>query len=391
MQQKCFMDGTFIINKYVSGKNFIGRQSELNAFRNLIETGENVAIYDTPRSGKRSFIQNAFLMMRSAGKQFNVADLSLLSIRNLQDFACAFGTAVLGGFGRSQAEHASNVTKFLDGSHFVFDPARFEASGEILSLNWDIDDNDILAVLKLPYLLAHGKSAKTVIILDEFECIMNIEDGEKVCKILSEVFDSLNPDFRKWVSFVFMGSRFNAMKEIFAVRKLFFRQVNILPLGAIDPKEIIDHAVRGFLASGKVVERNLLLGACKLFRCHIGYINELCFICDSLSKGYIMEPILIESLEAVIFIHQPRFQDIMNDLTTFQVNLLKAVVDGHTRFSSAEVIRKYGLNSSANVRRLKDALCKKEVITFDDNDIPQFLDPLFEYWLKKYYFKVNVE
>ena len=81
----------------------------------------------------------------------------------------------------------------------------------------------------------------------------------------------------------------------------------------------------------------------------------------------------------------------MSDLTTFQVSLLRAVVDGHVKFSSAEVIKKYGLNSSANVRRLKDALCKKEIITFDENDVPQIIDPLFEYWVTRNFFGIKPE
>ena len=51
---------------------------------------------------------------------------------------------------------------------------------------------------------------------------------------------------------------------------------------------------------------------------------------------------------------------------------------------------KYSLNSSANVRRLKDALMKKEILTFVGEDAkPVILDPLFEYWLRNYYFKKN--
>lgn len=80
---------------------------------------------------------------------------------------------------------------------------------------------------------------------------------------------------------------------------------------------------------------------------------------------------------------------IMDDLTTFQVNLLRAILEGNKKFSSTEVIRHYALNSSANVKRLKDALCKKEIITFDDMDEPVVLDPLFEYWAKKYYFNIR--
>ena len=79
----------------------------------------------------------------------------------------------------------------------------------------------------------------------------------------------------------------------------------------------------------------------------------------------------------------------MADLTTHQVSFLRAVVDGVTRFSAAGVIRKYGLNSSANVKRVKDALMKKEVLVFDENDNPQIIDPLFEYWIRKYFFELK--
>ena len=44
------------------------------------------------------------------------------------------------------------------------------------------------------------------------------------------------------------------------------------------------------------------------------------------------------------------------------------------------------MNSSANVKRLKEALMKKEIIYFDTNDEPVITDPLFEYWVRKYYF-----
>jgi hypothetical protein len=67
---------------------------------------------------------------------------------------------------------------------------------------------------------------------------------------------------------------------------------------------------------------------------------------------------------------------------------MRAVVDGVVRFSASDVIEKYRLNSSANVRRVKDALKKKEIITFNEKDEPVILDPLFEYWITKKYFGI---
>ena len=64
-------------------------------------------------------------------------------------------------------------------------------------------------------------------------------------------------------------------------------------------------------------------------------------------------------------------------------------VDGFTRLSAAEVIQRYDLHSSANVKRVKDALMKKEILLFDANDVPSFQDPLFEYWLSSSYFRTS--
>ena len=62
-------------------------------------------------------------------------------------------------------------------------------------------------------------------------------------------------------------------------------------------------------------------------------------------------------------------------------------LDGVVKFSASDVIERYRLNSSANVRRVKDALRKKEVITFNEKDEPVILDPLFEYWVSNHFFE----
>ncbi len=170
---------------------------------------------------------------------------------------------------------------------------------------------------------------------------------------------------------------------------LFHRVVEHVPLTPIPEREICEHIQRGFLSSGKVVNQELILGACRLFKGNLWYLNNFASICDAKSRGYIMEPVFVEALEDLISLHTPRFREMVNGLTTHQVNLLKATLEGVVRFSSADVIRKYGLNSSANVKRVKDALIKKEVLTFDQNDAPLFQDPLFEYWLRKYYFEIK--
>lgn len=377
-------------SKYVTGKGNIGRKTEARAIANLLGQGENIVIYEAPKTGKTSLVQQAFFNMKSSGADFVSAGVSLLNVRTLRDLATRLGSEVLHAAYGSPQDYSPIVEALLPGTHFVFDPQRYADCGEILSLNWELDQGDLRAALSLPYRAARKCGRKIYVLLDEFQNIMLTEDGDMACRLMEEVFRELDAEDKAAASYIFTGSKVNAMHEIFGTKKYFFRQAERVKIGEIDTREIIDHVIRGLLASGKVIDRDLLLGVCKLFRNNICYINHFSAICDSLTKGYIMEPILNEALSTIVSIHEPRFIATMEDLTTFQVSLLRAVLDGQTKFTSSDVIEQYALNSSANVRRLKDALCKKEIITFSDNGVPSVIDPLFEYWARRYYFEMKI-
>ncbi len=385
------MDSIFQYNKPVTGKQFIGRKTELRAFANLLGQGENVAIYEPPKTGRRSLVQQGFFFMKGSGQRFETAQLSLLDVRTLSGFALRLAGSVVRTLGSGPADYARAVQELLAGTHFVFDRERYDNLDEVVSAGGALDDGDLRAACLLPYRVGRQHGDRRYVVIDEFQNIMLTEDGDRACQILEDVFKTLPGDLSGCASYIFLGSQVNAMHEIFGVKRYFWRRVERVRLAPIDTKEILEYVVRGFLATGKVIDRDLLLGVCRLFRDNIWYINHFSAICDSLTRGYIMEPTLNDALSCLISIHEGRFVATMNDLTTFQVSLLRAILEGHKRFSGAEVIKQYGLNSSANVRRLKDALCKKEIVTFDEDDNPVLLDPLFEYWVRKYYFNMNFE
>ena len=379
------MDKPFVYDKYVTGKSFVGRKMDCNILGNLLEAGEHVVMYEPPKSGKMSVIQQTLFNLRAKGNQFMVVHVNMLNVRTIEDFLVKYGTSVIRPMYSTAEEYRRVVSDYLAGTHFVFDYDRFSSFEEVVSLNWEPDAADIEAMFRLPYSVASEKNIPVFIILEEFQNIMNDKDFEDVLKVMEKVL----AEKAKSVSFVFTGSMVNAMKYIFAERKFFYRQVEHLPLQKVDDAEITEHIVRGFMIGGKVVERELVVGACELFRGQMWYLNHFTSICDNLTKGYINEGILLQALKTLISIHEPRFISIVNDLTDHQLSLLRAVLDGVVKFSASDVIEKYKLNSSANVRRVKDALKKKEVLTFNDKDEPVILDPLFEYWVGKHYFNIR--
>ena len=385
------MDSAFQYNKPVTGRQFLGRATELRAFANLLTQGENVVIYDPPKTGRKSLVQQGFFNMKASGAQFTAVQLNLLDVRALSELALRLAGQVLLTVGNTPAEYEQAAGELLADTHFAFDQTRYGNSGEALSLTGALDDGDLRAAFLLPYRIGRQTGVRRIVVLDEFQNVMLTEDGDRACQLLEEVFKTLPAELAGCANYVFLGSQVNAMHEIFGVKRWFWRKAERLHLPTVETRDIIEHVVKGFLATGKVIDRDLLLGVCRLFRDNIWYINHFSAICDSLTRGYIMEQTLTEALNSLLAVHEPRFVAIMNDLTTFQVSLLRAILDGHTRFSSAEIIRQYNLNSSANVRRLKDALCKKEIVTFDEEDNPVLLDPLFEYWVRKYYFNMSFE
>ena len=383
------METPFVYDRYVIDRNFIGRKTECNTLRNLLTGKEDVAIYEPPKSGKMSIIQQALFGMRISGLRFAVCELNMFNVREKNRFLTKFGSSVIRAVASTPEEYEAIIAGLLPDTHFVFDRQRFSVSDEVVSLNWDADMNDILSMLRLPMKLAEEKKTGIYIIADEFQNLMSIPEYEEIFKAMETVLQEKDKGKEYCPTFILTGSMINAMKYIFEEKKYFWRLTEHLPLQPVDEKDIVEHIVKGFLVSGKVIERELAAGAVKLFRSNIWYLNHFISICDSLSKGYINEGVLMEALKIIISIHEPKFFSMTNNLTDHQMSLVKAILDGEIKFSASDVIEKYGLNSSANVRRVKDALKKKEIITFNEKDEPVILDPLFEYWLRRDYFEME--
>ena len=383
------MDTPFVYNDYVTGKYFVGRTMECTIMANLLKAGEHVSVYEPPKTGKMSVIRQTLYNMRNAGVQFMVSFVDMLNVRTLEDFLIKYGTAVLKSSASTPEEVSDIVRTHLADTHFVFDHVRFMTYDEYVSLNWTPDANDIEKMLMLPQRIAEQKQIPYIVVLKEFQNLMNADEHETVFKIMEQQMGARDRSAPYPMTYVLSGSMVNAMKLILEEKRWFYRQVKRVALQPVDAKEIIEHVVKGFLnGMGKSFDRNLAMGACELFKSNLWYMNHLAAICDALSKGFVTEAMMTDALNSMISIHEPKFIAIVNDLTDHQLSLLKAVLDGVVKFSASDVIEKYRLNSSANVRRVKDALKKKEVLTFNEKDEPVILDPLFEYWISNFYFNI---
>ena len=379
------MDTVFTYDRYVTGKSFIGRRSEQEQLAGLLARGENAVIYEPPKTGKTSLLRETFLGMRAGAADFRAVDLSLMSVRTPEAFAIRLASAVIGLYAGTPEEIGEMCGRYLGSGGLRFDRESYARGGGFISLDGPLTDAGLRAALSLPYRIAADRRERLYVCVFEFQNILLTDDPDHILQIFEETVRKAPRGLCSWV---WIGSMVNAMKDIFEHRKYFYHMVERVRLEPVSVKDIENHVTKGFLVSGKVIEKELIRDVCSKLRCNIYYVNHFAAICDGLSRGYITPAVVEESMLSLIAMHEPRFMAVMNGLTNFQVFLLRAILDGETKFSSSEVIAKYRLNSSANVVRLKDALEKKEIVTFLPSGRAVVLDPLFEYWVRKYFFGI---
>ncbi len=347
------MEGPFIYDSYVTGKNFLGRKKECEKLAKCLADGQNVALWDSPYSGKMSLVQQTLANLRLAGQQFLAVNFDMSGVRT--------------------------VKAFKEGLWDVFCTLRSTQEEKVPA--------NLYSLIKTPYHIASEKGRQVVVMLSEFQNIAFAGDAQEVLDTFEQVMDELNSAERKSrCSYIFCGNRVNAMKELFLKRGFLKGRYKHISLEPIPSKEIINYINKGFQISGKVIEKDYILERVLLFEGNMWHINHFFSIIDSYTKGYINRNVDREAMASIISIYEPWFNAIVADLTDFQLSLLKAIIDGKLKLSSAEVIADYGLHSSANVRRVKDALCKKEVISFTEAGEAYIIDPLLKYWLKKCFF-----
>lgn len=251
----------------------------------------------------------------------------------------------------------------------------------LLPIRIDFENVSTQLAINLPNLLSSVTDIHFVVFFKEFQNILRFEDGESVLKMMERELAG-----HKDVAYIVTGEQVNLMKEIFERQKFFYKINSHIELGPLEKRASMTYLRNGFLLCGKDLEEETGEAIYLTARGYPEIMNRLAAICDSLAIGYINKRILRSAVDAYFHDCEAQYRYTMSSLTDNQVNFLRAVCEGVQKFSSAQVLKKYKLNSSANVFRLKEALRKKEIVTFDSQDHASLIDPMFELWLKRRYF-----
>jgi hypothetical protein len=230
-------------------------------------------------------------------------------------------------------------------------------------------------------MLARKKGIQIIVCLDEFQNLSNFEDYADLEKKMRACWQRHHS-----VTYCLYGSKRHMMADIFNnPSKPFYRFGDIMMLQKIERSKWQEFIVQGFKNNGKEISAELALKIPQLMKDHSWYVQQLAHYTWNQTAKKAGEKELENALRELIQANSPLYQKEVESISGTQLNLLKAVAKGETRFTSTSVMNDYQLGTPRNVSKNKDILVNYDLI-YDNNGQFEFLDPAFEIWFRKTYY-----
>lgn len=367
----------FVFGVAASGDNFTDRKSETARLLTNFRSGVNTVLISPRRWGKTSLVRKVCRLAQT--DELKIVYLDIFSCRSDADFYDAFASAVLKQTSTKVEEWMENIRQFLSRISpkisLGADPAAdFSFSLELTPKREDIDE-----ILQLPEKIAEKKGCRIVVCIDEFQQIGEFKDSKTFQKRLRSVWQ-----LQKHVSYCLFGSKKHLMNELFERKSLpFYKFGDAIYLQKIATADWVGYIRSRFEATGKSIPAELAEEICRRVDNHSSYVQQLAWLVWTRTGKEATRQELEAAFQDIIDQNTPLFEKQTESLTSFQMNFLRAIIDGvHSEFTTQEVMRKYQLGSSANVSIIKRALIKKELIEIDKRKavIP---DPIMKVWLQR--------
>ena len=374
----------FVFGKIATGANFTDREKETERLKANFINCINTIIISPRRWGKSSLVYKAASLAEADEPQLRVCYIDCLNVLNVEEFYLAFAKAVIKATSSKLEEFISNAGKFLAS---LTPKISFSAlPGEEISLSLDMERIRINPdeILNLPEKIAREKGIRLCVCIDEFQKIGEWKDSS----YLQGKFRS-NWQHHQNVGYCLYGSKRHMMMDIFTdSSKPFYRFGDFLFLKKIEKEKLVAFIKERFRQSHKEIDDNAAVLITTLINDHPYYCQQLAQLCwlrttdrcdkETVKAAHIS---LVEQLSLL-------FTNITEELTVQQLNYLKALLSSEESITSASALHKYGITSATSAMRSKNTLEKKDILDAVEGKI-QFLDPVYEYWMKHTFFQYS--
>ncbi len=365
----------FIYGVSVSGDNFTDRVKETRRLKMNFENGQNVILLSPRRMGKTSLVQK--VAQEVDGEQVKVVYMDIYDCRNEQEFYQRFATSVL----RATASRSDQVLDFI--KQFLtslvpkvsFSPTPDSDFSFSLGLNL-ADNNDPTEILNLPERIAEKTGKHIVVCIDEFQQIGEMTDSLTIQKRLRSVWQ-----LQQNVSYCLFGSKKHMLLRLFKDRrKPFYQFGDTIELGAIPTEDWVPFICKKFNERNIVISEEQAAKICTLVRNYSSYVQQLAWNVMLTCEESVTDEDIEMAMQETINQNITLFQEQIKDLSSYQMNFLRAICQGiHSGFTSKDILERFTLGTKSNINRLHTSLIERELIESIDQKL-YIMDPVFERW-----------
>ncbi len=373
------MTKPFIYGQLADAAYFTNRSNELKAIAANFTLGVNTILISPRRWGKSSLVFNAAKNVKRKNKNIRFCFIDLFSVRTEEEFYELYARELIKASATKWDERIAGIKHFfktiipqiilpVDPQHDI-----------TLGFEWKQLRKNPDEIIDLAENICRIKKIKLVICIDEFQNISNFDSPVAFQKKLRAHWQKHNK-----ATYCIYGSKRQMMATIFENPSMpFYKFGDVMFLNKIETPHWISYIVKRFKLTGKTISEELAERIALLMENHSFFVQQLAHEVWIVSEKKCLNSDIDTALENMLYKLSFLYQRESDQLSNTQINFLKAVCNGEKNYSTAAVIQRYRLSSSANVVRVRNALEKKEVIDTTGENV-HFSDPMYKLWFIKY-------
>lgn len=366
----------FIYQGYESPKYFCDREVETKTLLSHLKNGRNVTLISPRRIGKTGLIKNTFYHLKEQEKDATCLYIDIFATKNLHDFVELLGVMVINEIVRKNASFIEKTISFFSALRPVLsmDPLTGEPS---VSITVEPSKEDITIQSIFNYL--NDSEQEVYIAIDEFQQIAEYPEKGTEALLRSYI------QFAQHVHFIFSGSKFHLMAEIFGSPKHpFYQSTEMMGLKPLDSDVYYDFCLQFFKEKGGNIEKDIFEYLYNMFEGHTWYIQ--CIMNRLYEANTNVES--IEQVNAAILSilagREPQFESLSQFFTNNQFSLLKAIAkEGIVAQPTAgRFIKSHNLSGASSTKAALKVLEDKELV-YRKPEGYIIYDRFMDLWLKR--------
>lgn len=367
----------FLYGISVGGDNFTDRVRETKRLKMNFENGLNVILMSPRRMGKTSLVKR---VAQEVDKDLvQVVFMDIYECRSEYEFYNKFAEAVLMQTASKMEQILANVRKFLSRVTAKVSMNPDPSMEYSISLGITPKEYSPEEILSLPERLASHIGKHIIVCIDEFQQVGEWPDSLTAQKRMRGVWQH-----QTHASYCLFGSRLHMMNKLFQNKRMPFYQFgepNYLQPIAIE--DWIPFIQDKFAQKQLQIDEQFVRRICDIVGNQSSYVQQLAWNVLLNTDQRVTEKTILMGVEDLMMQCTPLFMEQTGNLTTYQMNMLRAIIDGqHTQWSSQEVLTKYNLGTKSNVTKMKETLLERDFIINTENGL--FLsDPVLGLWLQR--------